>query len=310
MIHRQVTVENTAELLATQAYGAGALLRWESAALQAGPFTEGGTIALVSGQSVYDVWDAAGVEGVTCYQTRISNAGGTTFSAYSDVLPGGVPAAYATLADVLATFETPITDQRKFARMTSLLTTATNQVIEECGGRDYFRHPASGTETWFGSVGRTFRPRGVYDYGLLHEHGGITSLASLEVSQDLGGSFTVVPSGDYVLRGADPDSSAPPPIGEPFFHVVFTGIGTVQGLPRGVNVVRLTGVRGWPAIPPALVEATAQRAHQLAFASAGYSGGDAGGPDQYGRISPTDRFWPQSLYNFIQSERERFYCHV
>jgi hypothetical protein len=305
MIHREVTVDNTAELLDSHAYGAGALLRWESCATVDGIYAEGGTIALVLGTALYDIWDRAGVEGVTCYRTRISDVGGSSFSPYSVPLPGGLT-TYASIDDVLATFETPIIDPRKIARFAGLLITATNQVIQECGGRDYFRHP----ETWFGSVGRTFRPRGVYDYGLLHEHGGITSLTSLEVSQDLGGSFTVVPSGDYVLRGADPDSSAPPPAGEPFFHVVFTGIGTVQGLPRGVNVIRPTGVRGWPAIPPALVEATAQRVRQLAFASAGYSGGDAGGPDEYGRISPTDRFWPQSLYNFLQAERERFYCHV
>jgi hypothetical protein len=83
VIHLQVVVADTADLLATESYGAGALLRWESAAAVDGTYTEGGTIALVAGTSLYDVWDAAGVAGTTWYQTRVSDASGTTFSAYS-----------------------------------------------------------------------------------------------------------------------------------------------------------------------------------------------------------------------------------
>ena len=78
-----IEVANADELLATEAYGAGALLRWESSAAEAGTYVEGGTEALVSGTTLYDVWDAAGIE-TTWYRTRVSDAAGTTFSAYSD----------------------------------------------------------------------------------------------------------------------------------------------------------------------------------------------------------------------------------
>ena len=45
MRHLEIEVTNAAELLATEASGAGALLRWESSATEAGPYVEGGTEA-------------------------------------------------------------------------------------------------------------------------------------------------------------------------------------------------------------------------------------------------------------------------
>jgi hypothetical protein len=296
MIHLEVTVENTAELLATPAYGAGALLCPEWCATQTGTFAALTPIPLVSGTSLYDVWHSAGILG-TWYRTRISDAGGTTFSAYSAAALGGVLATYASLDDVLATFETEPVLPRKIARMASLLVTATAQAIEACGHRDYFQHPATGTMTWVvdGDGSDT-----------LHIHEGLVSLSLLELSYDRGLTYVQVPVTDYVLRGDSPDVAEPVPDGEPFFHVRFTGFGSYVTFVPTIRAARLTGVRGWPAVPADLVEGTAQRVRQLAFASAGYSGGDAGGPDEYGRISPTDRFWPQSLYNFLQAERERF----
>lgn len=302
MIHFQVTVLNTAQLLATPAYGAGALLRWETSATQLGTYAEGGTVPLVSGTDLYDVWDSPGTPGVTWSKTRVSDAAGTTFSAYSVPIQDGVPTTYASLEEVLATFETPITNSRKIARLASLLGTATAQVIEACGHRDYFQHPVTGSATWTvdGDGGDT-----------LHLHEGLVSLSLLELSFNGGLTYVAVDAADYVLRGDSPYVAEPIPDGEPAFHVRFTGFGKYVTFVPTIRAVRLTGVRGWPSIPSALVEATAQRDRQLAFASAGYSGGDAGGPDEYGRVSPTDRFWPQSLYNFLQAEHSRFMaCHM
>lgn len=108
MIHLTVTVENTAELLATEAYGAGALLRWESAATEAGTYAEGGTVALVAGVSVYDVWDAAGVVG-TWYRTRISNGAATTFSPYSAPREGGLTSV-VSITEMRALVNTSLSD--------------------------------------------------------------------------------------------------------------------------------------------------------------------------------------------------------
>jgi hypothetical protein len=100
VIHLRVDVENTAELLDPQAYGAGALLRWESAPLQAGTFVEGGTLALEDGKNFYDIWDSAGVVG-TWYRTRISDASGSTFSVYSSPRQGGTDVLTAAAVEEL-----------------------------------------------------------------------------------------------------------------------------------------------------------------------------------------------------------------
>jgi hypothetical protein len=100
MIHLQVTVDNAAELLDTNAYGAGALLRWESGTSLAGPFTEGATLPLVASQTVYDVWDPNGTE-TTWYRTRTSNSASTSFSEYSNIAPPApVPYTYDVTTDL------------------------------------------------------------------------------------------------------------------------------------------------------------------------------------------------------------------
>lgn len=99
MIHIQFTVPNAAELLAPAVFGTGAVLRWGSGATVDGAFTEGGTVALVAGTSIYDVWDPAGLAG-TWYRYRISNVGATVFGDYSLPVEGGTIVDYASLLDV------------------------------------------------------------------------------------------------------------------------------------------------------------------------------------------------------------------
>ena len=306
MIHLQVTVANPAELLNTNAYGAGALLRWESGPTQTGAFVEGGTVALVASTVIYDIWDPAGVEG-TWYRTRISNSAATTFSAYSEPIQGGVPTRYAELDDVLAFFDTEPNAKRQ-ARLLNLLDVATAEFISEMNGRDFFRHPATGSATWWFDALRRYEPRGRGDYRILHAHDGIVSLDTFEISQDAGASFTSVVATDYVLRGSDPESPEAPAAGEPYFHIVFTGLGSIQAVPRGVNVARGTGVRGWPAVPRLAREAVAERARQLAFADPSYSG-NIPGPSEYGTGSVSLR-WPQTFYDLLETERHRFWCNV
>jgi hypothetical protein len=107
MRHLEVEVTNVDELLATEAYGAGALLRWESAPAETGTWSEGGTEALLAGVTLYDVWDSAGVE-TTWYRTRISNAGGTSFSAYSE--PRSPVTSVTSIAEVRALVTTSLSD--------------------------------------------------------------------------------------------------------------------------------------------------------------------------------------------------------
>lgn len=299
MIHFQVTVLNTAELLDTNAYGAGALLRWETSATQAGVYVEGGTAPLISGTTLYDVWDAAGTPGVTWYKTRVSNGAGSTFSAYSVVVQDGVPLTYATVDQVLALFETPITNSAKIARLTAAIGTATDEIISFFDGRDFFRHPTTGTETWLASEAEC-------DGRILHVHDGLVTLTKLEVSLDRGTSFTEIASGNYVLRGSGPHQAVDPAGNQPAFHVELTGLTNFAwiGFPRWPQSVRLTGARGWPAIPASLVEGCTARARQLAYADPSYAGSNPG-PPEYGIAPSADRL-PSVLYRFQEGERRRF----
>jgi hypothetical protein len=312
MIRVDVWLPDPASVLATGAFGAGALVRLERAASIAGSYTEVTTIAIVATTLQYRYWDAAG-DATSFYRWRVSDAAGSVFSDYSDPFAGSSPAAsvfptsYASLDRLLGMFNTRPTNPARLARLGQLLGTATQQLIEACGGRDYFLHPSSGVDTaWYETLPE--RPRGMsaFDRQVLHVHDGIVSLASLEVSLDFGTTYQTVAPSDYVLRGDDPSSDAPVPTGEPYFHVVLNPFGSTIAFPRGTKVIRPTGLRGWATVPETLVEGTAQRARQLAFAEGSFSGAQAGGMDEFGSPATSDRFWPQSTWNFISEQASRF----
>lgn len=311
MIRVDAFLPDPAGALATGAFGAGALIRIERSATSGGTYAEVTTLPIVATTISYTYWDPAG-DATSWYRWRVSNAGNTVDSPYSDPFQGSSPASvfptsYATLAQAMGLFTTAPNAARQ-ARLATLLGVATSEIAIELEGRDYFRHPAVGSATWWLSVPRRYGVRGRGDYRILHAHEGIVALDTLEVSQDAGASFVTVASGDYVLRGSDPDSSEAPASGEPYFHVVLTGLGTIQSVPRGTNVVRGTGAHGWPSIPAVLTEAVAERARQLANADPSYTG-SVPGESEYGS-GPVSLRWPQTLYNFLAAERTRFFCHV
>jgi hypothetical protein len=109
MIHLIAEVDDTAELLAAEAYGPGALFRWESSDAYEGPYVEGSTTALRAGVSDYDFWDDAGLEGRTWYRTRISDAAGTTFDVYSAPFQASA-ASFVRLSQVRALVRSRLDD--------------------------------------------------------------------------------------------------------------------------------------------------------------------------------------------------------
>lgn len=303
MIHLQVTVANAAELLATQAYGAGALLRWESGALQAGPFVEGGTVALVSGTSLYDVWDAAGVVG-TWYRTRISNSGGTTFSAYSAPFQGGISTTAATLDDFLAGFEGPAPVAARYGRILDCLAQAHDTMLAEIGF-DFTRHPAiSGDEQ------RLFDGRiGGHDGGRyswvggedrIHIHLGIVSVTLIEARWTLVGPWVAMDPADWYLDPATPE------IGESYDHIVLSQFGKWPVVPPGQRTIRVTGAFGY-ATPPVRIKAgELALARQLYRADSTMPGGQAG-PDEWSSGSSVmPRGWPDATYRAIAWYRSKF----
>ena len=178
MIHLTITVSNTDELLNASAYGAGALLRWESCATVDGTYVEGGTVALVSGTSLYEVWHTAGVAS-TFYRTRISDGAGTSFSPYSEpfqsqgVLPSLSPDQFRLFVT------TTLTDEA----LILLLDAAMEAIVTYAG-------------PW-GEISERYRPHG--DLILLSR----TPLSITSVIETAVGSVTgtTLAANDYVIRG-------------------------------------------------------------------------------------------------------------
>lgn len=200
------------------------------------------------------------------------------------------PQTYATLDRAKALFETQPNSAR-LARLSTELLTATNELIDEAGHRDYFRHPEVGSDEFLldDVDGRT-----------LHVHDGIVAIDVLE--RRAGTTYTELTEGtDYILRGASPHESPTPGAGDPIaFHLEL-----VNGS-KWADGARLTGALGWPRIPDALAAGCAARARQLTYGDASYEGAIAG-DDGYGRPTVSN-FWPDVTYKFLMRERRRFYA--
>ncbi len=209
--------------------------------------------------------------------------------------------AYASLDDYNAILTTEVAPGTpKAARIIDLLEVAAEEINAECG-RDFFRHPTTGTET--------FTVDG-HGGSILHFHEGLISLDLLEYSDDRGVTFTEFATGDWSLRGDDYSSTAPALAGEPYFHVVLSPASTTRtSFTRGQSVLRLTGARGWNVGPRRLVEANAQRARQLAYGDNTYSG-SVPGPEDLNPYDYAQRLvsfrWPQVVWNFIRAHNRRF----
>jgi hypothetical protein len=304
MIRTDVWLSDPASLLLAGSFGAGALIRLERSDDVGATWTEKTTIAILATQAQYTWWDGTGIA-TSLYRYRVSNAGNTTDSDYSAAFVGSSPTdtvsplAYADLGDVTDLFNTAVsgaspTDARKLARFESLALTATDELIREAGGRDYFRHPASGDAIWYQDGDGT---------PILHVHKGLVSLTTLELSYDFGISYLVIDSQFYELRGADPHKVEIVP-GEPYFHIRLKPWGPYPLFLRGASTVRCTGVQGWPSIPRALREGAAQRVRQLAYADPSFAG-IVPGPGEFGAGSVPMERWPQITFHFLQAEKNR-----
>lgn len=307
MVRVDVWLPDPASLLLAGAFGPGALIRIERSDDDGATFTAKTTVAIVASQAQYTYWDSTGVA-ASVYRYRVSDAAPATYSPYSINFAGTSPTdatsplAYADLGDLTALLKTNITgaaasDARTLTRFSELLVTATDELIREEGGRDYFRHPSSGTHTWLQDGNGE---------AVLHVHQGLVSLSLLELSFDAGISYLTVDSSFYELRGSDPDKVGPIPAGEPYFHIRLVPYGPYPLFIRGKSTIRLTGAEGWSTVPRALREGSAQRARQLAFADPSFAGIVPGPSEQGGGATYPQERWPQITYHFLQAQRHRF----
>jgi len=92
-----VALDDVDRLLNAEMYDAGAVVRLESCATQAGVYASEGTSAIVSGTEIAVFYDTDGTTS-TWYRTRYENAGGTVTSSYSAPFQvAGHSSAYAEL---------------------------------------------------------------------------------------------------------------------------------------------------------------------------------------------------------------------
>jgi len=239
-------------------FGAGAKLYWSrDNTSAAGAFTSAtGSVTLVSTQTQYEVVDGTGAVG-HYYRTRIGNTGGTAFDTYAPVFQAGAPTAYATIDALRELLQLP-SDSRDNL-LSDLLLRVTDKINLSLGF-DFFRHPAvSGTEIrlYDGDDGDT-----------LTVEQGILSLTGIRVAGATGGTYSALAAADWRLRW-------PVQNGGPYLALDLTKTGNFPTWYSGYDTVELTGVFGYPAIPPAIEQATLYWAADL-FRVGAYGGSQFG----------------------------------
>lgn len=240
-----VNVDNPADLLAADAYDAGALLRLERADDEGGPFVEIDTLPLVSTTTQYEFWDLTGTS-ADFYRSRVSDDDNTRQSEYSDVT-GSEPVAYASLDAVRETMNAP-TDAPN--NLLSDLLVDVSDDITELLGRDFYRHPFSGTET------RTYHVRHRGERLLSRALGqelDIVSAGTVELADTVGGDYTEIVAGStgYYLLPEYPRD------GHPFDDLELSFEGATHRVFPAGGLVRFTdAVFGWSSVPGLVRRAT------------------------------------------------------
>lgn len=285
----RIAIANPDDLL--RDYGAGALIRLERAATEAGAYAEVDTEALVAATYSYEIWDPTGAS-TSWYRYRISNALNTVQGPYSDPASPDAPEAYATLDDLLLTYSQGTSDTRLLARYERALREATLDLDREIG---YTALRETGTFLFHGD--RT---------GVLHVHRGIVSLDSIDIRLSTGAAWTPLQVQDtgWFLEGQLGDPEADDGI---YYHVRLLDTATYTTFPDVRQGIRLTGTLGGDA--ETRRAACVALARQRVAMDKAPMGGVSAGPEQFG--GPVSRdLWPRVVYDLIASERHRFWCHV
>lgn len=245
----KLTAENPDELLNAGAYGAGAVIRLQTAADGAGPFADvsgtGSTpaIALLAGVRIYTGYDPAGTS-ASWYRSRFENSGATRVSDWSAAFQvgsggGGILALY---------------DAKQRLEIEDDDTSQDENILEWIGQITAFMR---------GFTGRRLTPDPATEYivdghaamrggHLLRFNHGIRSLTEVAVAGQTGDPFEVVPAGDYFLRPLEHDREAGWPATELWMTDNPSATNPYGIFPAGYANVRLTGAFSWAATPPEL----------------------------------------------------------
>jgi hypothetical protein len=281
-----LTVEEPDKLLVSGNYGAGAVIRLQSATTEAGAYADVSgtgstpTTAIVAATRSYDARDPNGTTS-TWYRTRIENAGGTIVS---DWLPSFQPAEegsglICSLWDVKQDLgETAATNDE-------LIIEKIRQVgaeIMNYTGRRFVRTPASGTTTFLFDI--------TYGCRTLRIPQGIASATVLEVATstqpESAGTYATVTAAEWWLRPIVAERD----YGWPATRIVISDLSGSMFYP-GYNTVRVTMALGWDKVPYD-VQAIASRAVIGSYTAKGSPTGivgPTGATIMLRNISPADR---------------------
>jgi hypothetical protein len=246
------------EVLATGAYGAGALVSVERSDTGGGAgYSVIGTVAITATDLAATYYDTTGST-THWYRTRYSNAGGSILSEYGPEFQVGGPLPYATFAAVKARLG--VTDTTDDDLLQGYCEQVNSWLEKKLGRR--VGPDNSAVYVFDGDGSRRLRI-----------HRGIRKVTTLTVKPMTGGTAASIPAGDIFL---DPPSGERAP-GEPADWIVLSDIpaGGVWYFGPGFGTVTVTGDFGYESIPDALSDVA------ITAVIAKYRARGAGGGDNY-----------------------------
>ncbi len=241
----RLTAEDPDDLLNAGAYGAGALIRVQSASSSAGPFADLSgtgstpTVPLVAEDRFYTAFDPNGTSS-TWYQTRFENAGGTRASDWTAPFQVGdeTEGQLCSLDDVEQALGGVSGDADR-ETILEYIGQVTREIEGFCG-RWFTPRPLSGsmTLTFDGPRRRPGRqvliPKGIRSI----------DTNGLEVATVTGSSYSVVPTSGFFIRPGTADRNE----GWPGTSVKLSDVAGVLFWP-GYDTIRITGGFGFAAAP-------------------------------------------------------------
>lgn len=241
MIPVHVYVENPEELLNASAFGAGALLRVEWCATQAGAYAEFASTPIVAATRAYTLYHGAGVTG-TWYRTRYSTAAPAVpadYSEYSDPFQsGGSGSGLCDLDDVRQRLGLAATDTTSDEDLAEFIAQVTTDILGHTG-REFIGSVADETRTF--DVPADF-------CRTLWVPGGVRSITTLGIASgdqpDSAGTYTTATTGWYLRPLAQERTS-----GWPATRVELSWTSGLYFYP-GRSTVQIVGRFGWSAVPP------------------------------------------------------------
>jgi hypothetical protein len=285
----RVTVDGADELLNQGAYGAGAVIRVQTATTEAGAYADvtgtgsTPTLALVSGTRLYMGYDPAGTS-ASWYRVRYENSGATRLSDWGTAFQAGGEDAglICSLSDVTERLFGSATVSTGEQETLLGIIAEVGSALEHATGRWLRPRPSSGTTTYrmhtaYGSILRI--PQGIRS---------ITTLGIATSDQpETGGTYTTQTAATYYLD--------PPAIERdadwPATSVRFIWAGPVfYGASYGAEI---TGAFGFAAVPADIrgvaIEAVTRKYIGKETAAPAIAVGPSGGVRLLASLSPDAR---------------------